>query len=123
MITDQGRRTPAPKSIKRAAGNDTLSIQWSDGHLSVYPYSYLRDKCPCATCHDLPRQPAGPQVMSPLPMLGQKPLRPDRAELVGRYALQIYWNDGHSAGIYSFEYLRGLCPCAQCAVELGVRDL
>jgi DUF971 family protein len=25
---------------------------------------------------------------------------------VGRYALQFVWSDGHSTGIYSFEYLR-----------------
>jgi len=103
-----------PQKIRLAAGNDTLSVQWSDGHVSAYPYRYLRDKCPCATCTDTPRKPAGPQVINPLPMLGQKPLRPDRADLVGRYALQIYWNDGHSAGIYSFEYLRELCPCPEC---------
>jgi len=47
-------------------------------------------------------------------MLGAKPLKPERAELVGRYALQIYWNDGHSTGIYSFDYLRSLCACPQC---------
>jgi DUF971 family protein len=29
-------------------------------------------------------------------------------EYVGRYALQFYWSDGHSTGIYSFELLRRL---------------
>jgi DUF971 family protein len=104
---------PAPKTIKLAAGNDTLAIEWSDGHRSVYPYRYLRDRCPCATCTE-----AGPKTapaLIPLPMLGVKPLKPVRAELVGRYAVQIYWNDGHSTGIYSFEFLRGLCPWAECA--------
>ena len=101
-----------PTKIKLDAGNDTLSILWADGHASVYSYRSLRDHCPCATCteggeaHD---QPAGL-----LPMLGVKPLKPERAELVGRYALQIYWNDGHSTGIYSFDYLRNLCSCPQC---------
>jgi len=37
-----------------------------------------------------------------------------KAELVGRYALQIYWSDGHSSGIYTFDYLRNLCPCTDC---------
>ena len=103
-----------PKSIKLAAGNDTLSIEWSDGHRSAYPYRYLRDKCPCATCggKGLPAQ-----APSPFPMFGVKPLRPDRAELVGRYALQIYWTDGHSSGIYSFEYLREQCPCGECTAK------
>jgi len=102
-----------PKAIKLAGGNDTLTVMWSDGHVSAYPYRYLREKCPCATCTELgpPRAPAP----SPLPLLGIKPLKPNRAELVGRYALQIYWNDGHSTGIYTFDYLRELCTCQECA--------
>jgi len=47
-------------------------------------------------------------------MFGSGPLKPQKAELVGRYALQIYWSDGHSSGIYTFDYLRGLCPCTEC---------
>ncbi len=43
-----------------------------------------------------------------------KPIGPVRAELVGRYAVQIFWNDGHSTGIYTFDYLRSLCSCAEC---------
>ncbi len=110
----------APKAIKLAAGNDTLRIDWSDGHVSVYPYRTLRDKCPCATCTERSAPPA--LGINPLPMLGVRPLKPSRAELVGRYALQIHWNDGHSSGIYSFEYLRELCPCAECASKHTVSE-
>jgi DUF971 family protein len=28
--------------------------------------------------------------------------------------LLIKWNDGHSTGIYSFDYLRSICPCPEC---------
>jgi len=104
-----------PTKIKLAAGNETLSILWADGHTSVYPYRRLRDRCPCAACNEgmaAPQQPA-----SPLPLLGVKALKPERAELIGRYALQIYWNDGHSSGIYSFDYLRSLCSCPQCELS------
>jgi DUF971 family protein len=104
---------PIPTKIKLAAGNNTVAVHWSDGHESAYPYLYLRTKCPCATCEEAP--PAPPQAIGGLPILGQKPLRPERAELVGRYALQIYWSDGHASGIYSFPYLRSLCPCAECS--------
>jgi prepilin-type processing-associated H-X9-DG protein len=106
---------PLPAKIKLAAGNDTLSILWADGHASAYSYRDLRDRCPCASCSEGGgghRQPS-----NLLPMLGVKPLKPERAELVGRYALQVFWNDGHSSGIYSFDYLRGLCPCPQCEVS------
>jgi DUF971 family protein len=36
------------------------------------------------------------------------------AEPVGRYAIRINWNDGHNAGIYSYEHFRRICPCQQC---------
>jgi len=106
-----------PKKIKLAGQNATLGIEWSDGHSSSYPYGYLRSKCPCATCSELGPPPEKP--VSPLPILGQKPLKPERAELVGRYALQIFWSDGHSSGIYSFDYLRGLCPRPKCVASRG----
>jgi DUF971 family protein len=108
----------APRKIKLDAGDSSLSIEWSDGHRSTYPYRYLRSKCPCATCTGTEPSPAE-AVGSPFPILGQKPLRPEGAEVVGRYALQIFWNDGHSAGIYAFDYLRGLCPCAECSSRGG----
>jgi DUF971 family protein len=110
----------APRAIKLDAGNGTLSVQWSDGHLSAYPYQYLRDRCPCATCSEKPLavQAASPHAApSAFPMFGVKALKPSRAELVGRYALQIFWNDGHSSGIYAFEFLRSICPCAECAAK------
>ena len=42
-------------------------------------------------------------------------LKATRAELVGNYALTLLFSDGHSTGIYSFEYLRRECPCKDCA--------
>ena len=33
---------------------------------------------------------------------------PTSVELVGRYAIRVWWDDGHSSGIYTFEFLRGL---------------
>ena len=35
-------------------------------------------------------------------------------EQVGSYAIRIHWNDGHSAGIYSYEHFRDICPCLEC---------
>lgn len=31
-------------------------------------------------------------------------------EMIGNYALQPTWDDGHHTGIYTWEYLRRLCP-------------
>ena len=112
-----------PSRIKLTGENNALVVTWSDGHTSAYPYRYLRDRCPCATCTGHDYAPVKPAAAMPaaLPILGAKPLRPERAELVGRYAVQIFWNDGHSTGIYSFPYLRELCPCAECAAANQVQ--
>lgn len=106
---------PTPTSIKLKGENDTLRVEWSDGHRSAYGYRYLRDRCPCATCQEL--GPPAETPPDPFPMFGVKAIKPVRAEVVGRYAVQIFWNDGHSTGIYSFDNLRSLCPCAECAAR------
>ena len=50
---------------------------------------------------------------------GSIPSSIERANVtaVGNYALGFAWSDGHDSGIYTFEYLRKLCPCAQCLPE------
>jgi DUF971 family protein len=101
-----------PRTIRLHGEGNELVIEWADGHHSAFSYRYLRDRCPCATCLDT--ETAAPWEPGPLPMFGSGPLKPEKAELVGRYALQIYWSDGHSTGIYTFDYLRDLCPCDDC---------
>ncbi|NIR47705.1 DUF971 domain-containing protein, partial [candidate division KSB1 bacterium] len=59
------------------------------------------------------------QVASPLRVLSDKEVISEdlelrEAQVVGRYALQFSWSDGHTEGIYSFDYLRRLCQCDQC---------
>jgi DUF971 family protein len=109
---------PIPKKVRLAGENNTVSVEWSDGHRSLYPYAYLREKCPCATCTDAhgtgSRPTARPAVSSSSLPMYEEPVKPVKAEVVGRYALGITWSDGHATGIYSFDYLRGLCLCGEC---------
>jgi DUF971 family protein len=101
-----------------------LEIDWQDGHRSAWSFAWLRDACPCATCNEerekegrKPGQPK-PKPRAVLPMYAP-PARPASAHAVGRYALQFNWQDGHSAGIYSWEYLRRVCPCRECTLTAG----
>jgi DUF971 family protein len=93
-----------------------IKIDWRDGHASDYTLAYLRDECPCATCtgaHGTEPQKTSYSKPNPLPIF--KPaLRMNSVEEVGSYAVRIFWNDGHSSGIYSFEHLRAICPCDEC---------
>jgi DUF971 family protein len=122
------RKKPADVKVHVTDGTG-LDIVWADGHASHYDFSYLRDQCPCATCDDLRRKqqeaaehvsvgPAGSPaaIAAANPLQLYKPRSGARAaKAVGHYALQIDFSDGHSAGIYSFDYLRTICPCAECA--------
>jgi DUF971 family protein len=96
-----------------------LEIDWADGHKSAWSFAWLREACPCATCVDerkaegrKPGQPK-PKPATLLPMYTPPP-KPESAHAVGRYAIQFNWADGHSGGIYSWEYLRRVCQCPEC---------
>jgi DUF971 family protein len=109
-----------PKSVKvhltTGAGMD---IEWNDGHVSHYNFIFLRDACPCAMCEDergkADRRPGDPVPTTPgaLPMFKAR-MMPLSAEGVGKYAIKFSWNDNHDLGIYSWKFLRELCPCNQC---------
>jgi DUF971 family protein len=99
-----------------------LEIDWRDGHKSVWSFAWLREACPCATCIDQRaqegRKPGQPKAKAAavLPMY-TPPAKPKSAQAVGRYAIQFNWLDGHSGGIYSWEYLRRVCQCGACTFE------
>jgi DUF971 family protein len=103
--------------VSTGAGVDII---WSDGHASHYDFAYLRDQCPCALCNDERHRKAalGPSASAgaSLPLFKPK-ARARAAAGVGNYAIQIEFTDGHSTGIYSFEYLREICSCEACQRE------
>jgi len=119
-----------PQSVKvNLTAGTGVDIAWKDGHCSHYSFSFLRDACPCALCDDertksnrLPGEAVKP-APGTLPMF--KPaIKPLSAEGVGKYAIKFNWNDGHDLGIYSWEFLRKICPCEECkAVRLSLAEL
>lgn len=101
-----------------------LEIDWSDGHRSAWSFAWLRNACPCATCNDERNQEgrkAGQPKAKPAELLPMytPPSKPASAHGVGRYALQFNWLDGHSGGIYSWDYLRRHCQCQECRFAAG----
>ena len=42
--------------------------------------------------------------------------------LVGSYAIQPTWGDGHATGYYSFINLRAACPCPECTAGRDARE-
>lgn len=87
-----------PKSVNRLS--DGLEIIWPKDISCLYPYKYLRLQCACANCVE--------------ELTGKKLLKvtevPDDIIvvdylIVGKYALQPLWSDGHESGIYPYNSL------------------
>lgn len=124
--TEQNRPLPrtavTPQKVRvLITDGKGLEIDWVDGHKSAWSFPWLREACPCATCIEQRnlegRKPGEPKPKPAvlLPMYTPPP-KPASAHPVGRYAIQINWQDGHSAGIYSWEYLRRVCQCSECVL-------
>jgi DUF971 family protein len=116
------RRKPASVKIHVSSGAG-VDIGWADGHASHFDFVYLRDHCPCATCNDervkkdsMAESLPGFASSTALPMFKPKP-KAQSAQAVGQYAIQISFTDGHSTGIYSYDLLRSICPCSECAAK------
>ncbi len=105
-----------PQKITLNKKENFLEILWHDGHLSQYPLPLLRAACPCATCrggHENMRSEPDPLVFE-MKLPDSPATRIDQIEATGQYAITIHWQDGHHYGIYTWHYLRALCPCSTC---------
>ena len=96
-----------PRDIKAKDG--FVDILWSDGHQSHYAGRDLRLACRCAACVD-------EWTHEKIIVADHVPpvVKPAAIQVVGNYALQFNWSDGHSTGIYTYDYLRELCSCSAC---------
>jgi DUF971 family protein len=92
-----------PREIKQE-GDAGLAITWADDRVCHYSAPGLRRACPCAQCVN---EWTGQRVLKP-ETISQELTIAD-LNIVGRYALNFRWSDGHETGIYSFRYLRELC--------------
>ena len=77
-----------------------VSITWSDAAETRYSAPHLRRSCPCASCVN---EWTGEKILqgSQIP----DDLKFNHISIVGRYALNFHFSDGHDTGIFSFKYL------------------
>ena len=107
--TAQRREAIEPREISQE-GNARLKITWADGRVCNYAAAELRRACPCAQCVD---EWTGQRTLKPAAIADEVEI--NDLSIVGRYALNFRWSDGHETGIYSFQYLRNLCEAAEAA--------
>lgn len=83
-----------------------LALSFKDGEEVFVPLAMLRRACPCANCQGEPD--ALGRVARPHVEHGPRAFELRMIDVVGGYALQLSWADGHATGIYSYDYLRKL---------------
>ena len=86
--------------------NGEIAIAWKDGMETYIAEEELRKACPCANCQGEPD--AMGRVVKPPVHYSSSSFRLVKMEIVGGYAVNFGWADGHATGIYSYAYLREL---------------
>ena len=86
---------------------EELAIKWDDGEESFLLLANLRKACPCAGCK------GETDVMGNVYKAPERPYSPSSfqvrsLEFVGGYAVKPVWEDGHSTGLFDFNYLRAI---------------
>jgi DUF971 family protein len=80
-----------------------VSIVWSDDTETRYSAPQLRRSCPCAACIN---EWTGEKMLDESGIPETLTFR--HISIVGRYALNFHFSDGHDTGIFSFAYLKDL---------------
>ena len=94
----------SPLNIAAIGGE--IAIAWNDGRESYIPLQLFRQSCPCAACCGEPD--ALGNVLKPEVSHTPASFELRGWQIVGGYALQPAWGDGHATGLYTFPYLRKL---------------
>lgn len=97
-----------PADLKVKLAEQRLQVTWADGSQCVYDLAVLRRHCPCATCRTEREQRSESPTSLTILKSDPRNIRPTGAKLVGRYAIQFEWSDGHNTGIFDFRFLRSL---------------
>ena len=77
-----------------------ILLEWNDGSQFAIPYVEMRFYCPCAACID---EHSGERTLQKSSI--NPDIHPNGVQLVGRYAVQITWSDGHDTGMFHYDRL------------------
>jgi DUF971 family protein len=90
-----------PTDIRLHKKTALLELRYADGGIYSLPAEFLRVYSPSA---EVRGHGKGQEVLQ----VGKINVKIDKIDPVGHYAIQLHFDDGHSTGIYSWEYLREL---------------
>ena len=97
-----------PTGVKADRTTQQITITWSDGHISRFSFDGLRLACPCVECKGGHANMGHPTAREEVRQAPSTDLNLVALQVVGAYAIQPTWSDGHSTGIYTWELLRAI---------------
>ena len=104
-----------PAHDREMAHDAVAALPFADGTIAKVqaqdvfehlPFEKLRRACPCAGCGGEPDVMG--YVVRPQVTYTPKSFEIKSYQIIGGYALQPIWQDGHSSGLYTFDFLRRL---------------
>lgn len=113
-------KEPGPVSIDQIS-DEVLTVNWDDGHNSIYFIKDLRKRCPCARCAAQKEKEGDTSNPLRVITMALDDVKLIAWEYVGRYAVSFKFSDGHKTGIYTYPYLRSICQCDECDTEGSIR--
>jgi DUF971 family protein len=99
-------RAPAPINITLHSSSRVFEVEYDDGRSFKLPFEFMRVHSPSAEVRG--HGPGQGTLQA-----GKRDVTITEVQPVGHYAVQPLFSDGHSSGIYSWEYL----------YELGVNQV
>ena len=90
--------TPAPTSLTVHQASRQLEVGFDDGAVFHIPFELMRVYSPSA---EVQGHGPGQEVLQ----TGKREVGIEALETVGHYAVQPVFSDGHSSGIFSWDYL------------------
>ncbi|WP_420434847.1 gamma-butyrobetaine hydroxylase-like domain-containing protein [Hyphobacterium sp.] len=90
-----------PTRLEFSKSRKMLTIAFDDGQTGDIAFETLRTESPSAEVQG--HSPAQKKIV-----MGKQDVGIVAANPVGRYAVQIVFDDGHDSGLFTWEYLREL---------------
>ena len=84
-----------------------VAFSWEDGSVGYVVLDLLRKSCPCAFCSG-EKDVFGNIYKGDTKSLSKEANKISSFSFVGRYGIKFVWGDGHSDGIYTFDFLKHL---------------
>ena len=92
------KNTPNPTEVNLHQKSRKLELAFDNGSRFELPCEFLRVYSPSA---EVRGHGPGQEVLQ----IGKENVNIEKIEPVGNYAIQLYFDDGHNTGIYSWETL------------------